>query len=342
MIGFICFVAILASAYFIVAKIYNSVAKRYNEEIANGTRRFDSWGDKASQKRLIPANTFGLIASIVVFVLTLFVCTVPAQECGVVVTPGGVKHESYPTGWHVIYPWYHMYRMDKTVQVYTCAKVENGKKGDSAVQSDVIWAPTADGIKMGFAVTASWRIDPEYAWWIYDNVSELDGVKNGRFYWLEENVIKTKLNSSLALNTSKYNPVEVYSNKREELQMNTFLKMAEDIKAYHLILDQVDIREVYYNSEYEQAINRKKLEEQNTLTLIEQTKQKQELLTQAEIQKNIDITKAQADAEALKIKGQSVVSNPKIIELEWIGKWNGQLPTYMMGNGQGVMLNFNK
>ena len=29
-------------------------------------------------------------------------------------------------------------------------------------------------------------------------------------------------------------------------------------------------------------------------------------------------------------------------ELEWINKWNGELPTYMMGSGQGVMFNLSK
>ena len=118
--------------------------------------------------------------------------------------------------------------------------------------------------------------------------------------------------------------------------------MKNDIKEYHLILEQIDIREVYYNPEYEQSINQKKLEEQKALTLIEVTKQKEELERQAEIDKRISITNAEAEAEALRIKGQSISSNPRIVELEWINKWNGQLPTYMLGSGQGVMLNLNK
>ena len=39
-------------------------------------------------------------------------------------------------------------------------------------------------------------------------------------------------------------------------------KMKKDIESYHLILEQIDIREVYYNDDYETAINQKKLEEQ--------------------------------------------------------------------------------
>lgn len=329
--GFIILISILAIIYWIVAKFIN----KYNKDVH------------------IPNSSAFLICGLVAFCLSLFVTAIPAQECGVVVTPSGVNHESYKTGWHIVMPWYKVERMDKTVQVYTCANL--GSRSDAAgddyrmndtkknsVQGTTIWAPTIDGIKMGFAVSASWKIDEEYAWWIYDNVSELDDSNNGRFLWLEENVIKAKLKSALALTASRYTPIEVYSNKREEIQQLTYEKMKNDIESYHLILEQIDIREVYYNEAYENAINQKKLEEQKALTLIEVTKQKEELLKQAEIDKNIDITKAEAEAKALQIKGQSIASNPRIVDLEWINKWDGKLPTYMLGQGQGVMLNIAK
>lgn len=327
----IVLLSLLAIIYWVVAKIIN----------------------KTGQYEKLPDSVAFLIGGIVAIVACMFVVAIPAQQCGVVVTPSGVKTESYNTGWHLVLPWYKVERMDKTVQVYTCAslgsrtdaqsddyRMTDAKK--SSVQGTTIWAPTVDGIKMGFAVSASWRIDPEYAWWIYDNVSELDDSNNGRFLWLEENVIKAKLKSSLALTASSYTPIEVYSNKREEIQELTRQKMKKEIESYHLILEGIDIREVYYNEAYENAINQKKLEEQKALTLIEVTKQKEELLKQAEIDKNIDITKAEAEAQALKIKGQSIASNPRIVELEWINKWNGQLPTYMLGEGQSIMLGISK
>ena len=328
----IILLSIAAIVYWSVAKIHNKVEDKE-----------EPW----------PAPIAVFLLGIILFTAALFVVAVPAQECGVVVTPAGVKHESYKTGWHVVMPWYKVERMDKTVQVYTCANLGSRSDADEndvrmtkakrgSVQGTTIWAPTIDGIKMGFAISASWRIDPEYAWWIYDNVSELDDSSNGRFLWLEENVIKAKLKSALALTASRYTPIEVYSNKREEIQEITYEKMRKDIESYHLILEQIDIREVYYNDEYEKSINQKKLEEQKALTLIEVTKQKEELLKQAQIDKDIEITKAEAEAKALQIKGQSVASNPRIVELEWINKWNGELPTYMLGQNQGVMLGLTK
>ena len=331
MLTFIKILAILAIGYWVAAAITN----------------------KIHGEKVLPNHLSILLSGIVTAIVLSFAAVIPAQECGVVVTPGGVKHESYKTGWHMVMPWYKVIKMDKTVQVYTCANLGSQTDASSndlrmtdtkknSVQGTTIWAPTIDGIKMGFAISASWKIDEEYAWWIYDNVSELDDSSNGRFLWLEENVIKPKLKSALALTASKYTPIEVYSNKREEIQALTHEKMKKDIAEYHLILEQIDIREVYYNQEYENSINQKKLEEQKALTLIEVTKQKEELLKQAQIQKDIDITQAEAEAQALKIKGQSISTNPRIVELEWINKWNGELPTYMLGNGQSIMLGLNK
>ena len=335
----IIFVMVMVILYWIISKIFNKKVELHNKS----KRTYDG------EMKPLPTHTVLLIVPFVVIVLLSFIVAIPAQECGVVVTPSGVKQESYKTGWHIVMPWYKVKRMDKTVQVYTCASLGSKRDAESSdfrmsdakkssVQGTTIWAPTIDGIKMGFAISASWRIDPEYAWWIYDNVSELDGVDNGRFYWLEENVIKAKLKSSLALTASKYTPIEVYSNKREEIQSLTFEKMKNDIQSYHLVLEQIDIREVYYNEDYERAINQKKLEEQKALTLIEVTKQKEELKKQAAIDKDIEITKAEAEAQALKIKGQSISSNPRIVELEWINKWNGTLPTYMLGSNTSMFL----
>ena len=317
---------ILAILYFCVAKVVNSIAK------------------KEKSNSHIPDSALFLILPVVLLICNAFLTIVPAQQCGVVITPSGVKQETYNTGWHIIMPWYKVELMEKTAQVYTCARRTSGDgnykeyKAD-ATQSETVWTPTIDGIKMGFDISASWRIDPDYAWWIYDNVSETDGADKGRFYWLEENVIKPKLKSALALTTSKYTPIQVYSTSREEIQAFVLERMKKDILSYHLILEQIDIREVYYNSDYEKSINDKKLQEQKSLTLVEVTKQKEELRKQADIEKDIKITQSQGEAEALRIKGQSVASNPKIVELEWIEKWDGKLPTYMLGNGQGIMLN---
>jgi regulator of protease activity HflC (stomatin/prohibitin superfamily) len=278
------------------------------------------------------------IGAIAMFILSVIV-RVGAQDVGILITPSGVAEDELHTGWHIVMPWNSVHMMDKTVWVYTCAhSAKEGQKPDA----DAIWASTKDGIKMGFDASVSWKIIPDEASWIYSNVTENDGGSDGRYMWLEENVIRPKLKSSLALTVSNYSPIEAYSTKRQQIQDEILKKMREEARPYKIVIDQVDLREIFYNADYEKSINAKKLAEQEALRLIEVTKQKEELLKQAEIEKNIAIQTAEGEAEALKIKGTSIAQNPKIIELEWINKWDGQLPTYMMGNGQGVILNLNK
>ncbi|MBP5572978.1 MAG: prohibitin family protein [Bacteroidales bacterium] len=334
---FLTTLAVVLICYSLFAALYNNTVVKNAQSHGKTTKKM--------------ANSMLLwILPVIFLVVSRFLTIIPAQECGVVITPSGVKQHTYYTGWHIIYPWYNVQTMDKTEQVYTCAKRSDISRSDpdyksykaDATQSETVWTPTIDGIKMGFDISASWRIDPEFAWWIYDNVSETDGKENGRFYWLEENVIKPKLKSALALTTSKYTPIQVYSTSREEIQAIVLERMKKDIQSYHLILDQIDIREVYYNSDYETALNQKKLEEQKALTLVEVTKQKEELKKQAEIDKDIQILTAEGEAEALKIKGASVSSNPKIVQLEWISKWDGKLPEIMTGDGNGLLLNLDK
>jgi regulator of protease activity HflC (stomatin/prohibitin superfamily) len=258
------------------------------------------------------------------------------QEVGVLVTPNGVKDEELHSGWHVISPWNSVRMMDKTEWVYTfSARHAEGNKN----VADAIWAPTKDGIKMGFDLSISWKIDPNYASWIYTNISEGNGGDNSRYLWIEENIIRTKAKSALALTVSNYTPIEVYSIKREEIQNLVYKRLVGELSLKHIVLEQVDIREVSYNPDYETAINNKKLAEQEALRLVEVTKQKEEQLKQASIEKDIAIQKAEGESKALQIKGQSISSNPKIIQLEWIQKWNGELPTYMMSDKSGVLLN---
>ncbi|MDD4972035.1 MAG: SPFH domain-containing protein [Paludibacter sp.] len=274
----------------------------------------------------------------VLFILSLIV-KIGAQDVGVVVTPRQVNPNELHTGWHLVMWWNDVFKMDKTVWVYTCA---NAPKEGTKPDADAIWVPTKDGIKLGFDVSVSWHIDPNEASWIYANVSENDSRgDDGRYYWLEDNVVRTKLKSAMALTVLNFNTIEAYSTKRQDIQNDVSERIKKELALFHMILDQVDVREIYYNVEYEKAINAKKLAEQEVLRLVEVTRQQEELKKQEAIKKDIVILTAQGESQALQIKGQSISNNPKVIELEWIQKWNGQLPTYMLGD-QGIMLNLSK
>jgi regulator of protease activity HflC (stomatin/prohibitin superfamily) len=336
MLTVLTILAILGIIYGIVAKIQSRINVKAAADKAAGVR----YGtDPVFQ---LPYGKSVLISSIIAFfvffTIDLTLYQVSAQEVGVVVKPSGVEENELYTGWHIIAPWNKVKIMDKTVWVYSLTKTSN--EGEKPVD-DAIWAPTSDGIKMGFDISVNWRIDPGSASWIYSNISaDQDG--EGKYHWMEENIIRPAIKSIMPLTISKYTPIECYSDKRAEIQSMVQSALQEELVKNHILVEVAQIREVYYNHDFEVAINQKKLEEQKVMTLVQITRQKEEELKQAEINKNIAIQQAEGEAKALQIKGSSINSNPKIIELEWINKWDGSLPTYMMGNGQGVMLNLNK
>lgn len=295
------------------------------------------WGVVAKKDRELPhppASSLGFLLAGCMLFLILFLVTIEGQEVAVQQTPAGVSQTVLYPGWKWIAPWVSLHRMDKTTQSYTFS---NRKSEGQKQEADAIWAPTKDGIKMGFNVTVYWRIDPDYAWWIYSNVAGTDSP-DGRFLWIEENIIRPKTLSVFALATSQFTPVELYSTRRGELQKMTMDGLFKEAAEKHIVIDGVDVREVFYNPEYEASINNKKLAEQEAQRLVEVTKQQEELKKQEAIKKDIAILTAEGESKALQIKGQSISNNPKIIQLEWIQHWDGHLPQYMMGNGQGIMI----
>jgi hypothetical protein len=47
------------------------------------------------------------------------------------------------------------------------------------------------------------------------------------------------------------------------------------------------------------------------------------------------LTAAKAEAEANRMK--QVTLTPLLLQLEWINKWNGQLPSTQLGSGTNLM-----
>src|ERR1041385_3192769 len=107
----------------------------------------------------------------VLFFIGITLYRIGPQEVGVLVTPRGVDEETLHTGWHFVSPLTKVERMDKTVWVYTFS---NTKSEGQKNTEDAIWTPTKDGIKIGLDLSVSWSIDPLFAPWILQNVTEQD------------------------------------------------------------------------------------------------------------------------------------------------------------------------
>jgi uncharacterized membrane protein YqiK len=82
-----------------------------------------------------------------------------------------------------------------------------------------------------------------------------------------------------------------------------------------------------FSPAYEQAIEAKQVAQQNALAA-------ENKLVQIKVEAAQRIAQATAEAEAIKIQAQAVTQQggKEYVSLQWVAKWNGVLPTTMLGD----------
>ena len=124
-------------------------------------------------------------------------------------------------------------------------------------------------------------------------------------------------------------PVEMVVVERENLRASIETRLAEKLAAYNITIENVNITNIDFSSEFNRVVEEKQIEEQKV-------KKAEYQRLQAEEEKKRQILLAEAEAQKQQLLKQSV--NKEIIGLKWIEKWDGKLPTYMMGDGQNVIM----
>ena len=99
----------------------------------------------------------------------------------------------------------------------------------------------------------------------------------------------------------------------------------------YITIEAVSIVNFAFSPEFTKSIEDKQIAEQQAL------KAKNDL-ARIEVEAQQKIATAEAEAKAIEIKGNALKSNPELVALEWVTKWDGHMPTYYMGNGDASVL----
>ena len=76
-----------------------------------------------------------------------------------------------------------------------------------------------------------------------------------------------------------------------------------------------------FSPSFSAAIEAKQVAEQQALMA-------SRILDRIKIEKEQIITAAEGKAQAIKIEAEALKSNPQVVELRWIEKWNGNVPQF--------------
>lgn len=195
--------------------------------------------------------------------------------------------------------------------------VQSVKKISVRVQKNDVQAEAAskDLQVVNTSIVVNYHIDSSKVNRVYQNVGDNDDVF--------ERIISPNTNEVVKASTAKFTAEELLI-KRDILKTTIDRSLAERLKSYDVILDDVSIVNIDFSKDFNRAIELKAAAVQNA--------QKAENdLRRIEIEAKQTIESAKAQAESIKIQSEALQQNQNLVEWEAVKKWNGVLPQYQLG-----------
>jgi regulator of protease activity HflC (stomatin/prohibitin superfamily) len=156
---------------------------------------------------------------------------------------------------------------------------------------------------------------------------------------IESGFLKTAVYDAFRVVANSYTADELISN-REQFEVKVRKVLEIHLLPEGFILAQFTSNLVYPET-FKKAIEAKNNAVQSALTAENRVKQAEAeakiKIAQAEGNAQAMLTSAKAEAEANRMKQQTIT--PMLLQLEYINKWNGVLPTTQLGSGTNMMYN---
>ena len=248
-----------------------------------------------------------VLGLIILFASTTIVST---GHIGVVTLYSKVQDKYLDAGFHFVAPFVEsVHDVDIRTQKYQ-STVEGSAKDLQIVN---------------MTVSINYQIKPEKASQLYANV--------GKNY--NDTVLNPALQSGLKAAIAKFTAEEMVT-KRSEVATSITEELNTRIEEY-FIISAVNIENIGFTDEYNKAIEAKTTNQQKA----EAEKAQLEII---KVQNEQKINTAEAEAKVRELQSKSVTEQSLEqlrleIQREMIQKWNGQLPTYMLGDDTNALFN---
>jgi len=229
--------------------------------------------------------------------------SIPAGHVGVIYDRGrGVLPEAFPEGLHLKIPfWQTVEKMDTRLQAYTMsiAPGEGQRYGDDSIES-----LSKDGQKVDIDITIQYRIEGKDAPRIYQTVG-LD---------YRAKVVRPGARNVIRDIVTGYDSTKLFTQEARTAAQDQMRDQLRELYAKsHVKLENVLLRNIRFSEIYLQAIEDKQVAQQR-IQMAEYEK-----LEAIEL-KEKKIIEAQAEAEAIRLKGETLRANPQVIQFEFVQK----------------------
>lgn len=257
----------------------------------------------------------GIIGFLVYLALTL--TTISPGYVGVIYDrSGGLEQETLKPGWHFVSP-------TKKVTEYPVSTETVRYEGDEAFRIS-----TRDGKVVTAELMYSYHMDEKH---IPELFSKFRGRSDDD---IEATYMKDRLSAMVQDITSEYGVLEVYGDKRGEINQKVFDAFKKDLATVGIVVETFNFSKIEPDSESLKAIQ-SLVDSQLKLNQLKIEKEQAEVIAE----KQRVEAKGNADAEVIKATGTAQANaklqqslTPELIQYEMAKRWNGQYPQVVGGN----------
>lgn len=211
--------------------------------------------DRFNPKKLGTLFGFGCVAVFLLLFLPSFFVVVDAGEIGVYSLFGKVTEEPLYPGFRFKVPFAKVVKMSTRTQDYTMTSIEEDSEylTSTSGANDAIETRAKDGARVWLDITVLYHLNAENGPEIYKELGT-DYV---------EKLVRPLIRSSIRGVAANYTVTEIYSSKRDEIQIKIFEQMEKDLLDRGITLEEVLLRKVNLSQTLSDSIENKLAAEQN-------------------------------------------------------------------------------
>ena len=253
----------------------------------------------------------GLVAGAAVFLASIVLGSftiISAGHTGVQVTFGEVNMTPLSEGVHFVNPLSSIKDVDVRLQKAELKGASAGTKDLQQVHTDIV---------------VQYRLNSNKVPHIYKEF----GLN------VDDKVLGPGINEAFKSITGHYTSEELIT-KRDEVSLAITEHLRSKMAPFNIDVSGVSLVNFGFSAEYQKAIEAK--------VIATQQKQKAEQdLARIEVEAKSRVAQAEGEAKAISIQAQAIQSNggQNYVQLQWIEKWNGQLPQTMLGSDTKMLMN---
>jgi regulator of protease activity HflC (stomatin/prohibitin superfamily) len=259
-------------------------------------------------------RTLGIVGGVVIFVGGILFSSftiISAGHTGVQVTFGEVNPNALTEGVHFVNPISSVKDVDVRLRKDQLTGANASTKDLQVVHTDIV---------------VQYRL----------NASKVPQIFKEFGLNVDEKVLGPAINESFKTVTAHYTSEELIT-KRQVVSDEIQAMLKGKVAPFDIDVSGISLVNFGFSPDYQKAIEQK-------VIAVQQTAKAEQDLRRIEVEAKSRIAQAEGEAKAISIQASAIQSNggANYVALQWIEKWNGALPTTMLGGDTKTLMNIGK